>query len=214
VWGKVGLVSLNKIWGNRLYLGEDKDVSASLVYSRTPTFINAIGSSVQWRMKIVKGTEKDVGNDEYTCKVVHSDGARKIEYLFYQNGVIFKLGSEYFKYHYDMTKYHTFKSHIKGDRLYFYIGRTVVFRSVLPASAVQEVSFGHYGRETYDTESRWGFVKYFHGSDDDPGFDIMREGWWLKTGEVWEPVTLYRKTGWTFTPEYHVPYFEVVNLLS
>ena len=86
-------------------------------------------------------------------------------------------------------------------------------RESLPVSAVQEVSFGHFGRDKYDTESRWGFVKYFHGSDDDPGFDIMREGWWLKTSEVWEPDNIYRKTDWTFTPEYHVPYFDVVNLL-
>ncbi len=45
-----------------------------------------------------------------------------------------------------------------------------------------------------------------------PGEDILREGWWIKSGDDWEVDTLYRKKGWTFSPEYHVPYFEVVVL--
>jgi len=211
-WAKTGTVSTEKIWGNRLHLAEVADSANSVVYSRTPTFVNAVGSSVKWRLKIEKGTQKDAGNDEYVVKVVHSDGTRKVEYLFYQNGIIFKLGDEYHKYHYDTRKYKTYKSYIQGDRLYFFIGRTVVFRHELETTGGREVSFGHYGRDDHEGESRWGFLKYFHGADEDPGFDILREGWWLKAGEIWEPDTLYRKKGWTFLPEYHVPYFNVVYL--
>lgn len=212
VWTKTGSVSTEKIRGKRLHLAEVADILSSVVYLRVPSFINNIGSSVKWRLKIEKGTAKDAGEDEFTARVVHSDGARRVEYFLYQNGIIFKIGDEYKKYHLDITKYRTFRSFIKDNRLNFDIGRTNVLREILPESAVQEVSFGHYGRDNYDSESRWGFVKYYHGGEEDPGYDILREGWWLLTGEIWEPSTLYRKSGWTFLPEYHVPYFDVVYL--
>lgn len=211
-WTKTGSVSTIKISGNRLHLGEVADSANSVVYSRTPVFTNVVGSTVEFRLKIEKGTEKDAGSDEYVARVVHCDGVRKVEYLFYQNGIIFKLGSEHHKYHYDMTRYKTYRSYLRGNRLYFYIGRALAFRKELTTSGSQEVSFAHYGRDDYDTESRWGWVKYYQGKDAAPGEDILREGWWLKAGEIWDPDTLYRKTGWTFTPEYHVPYFDVIYL--
>ena len=211
-WAKAGNLSTIKVIGKRLRLAEVADSANSVVYSRVPTFVNAVGSSVKWRLKIEEGTEKDAGNDEYIARVVHSDGARRAEYFFYQNGIIFKIGAEFHKYHLDTRRYRTYRSFIRGDRLYFDIGRTTVARYVLPVSAVQEVSFGHYGRDDKDTQSRWGFLKYYHGADEDPGFDVLREGWWIKAGEEWEPDTLYRKTGWTFTPGYRLPFFDVVYL--
>lgn len=211
-WVKTGTVSTEKIAGNRLFLNEAADSANSVKYSRTPTFTNAIGSSVKFRFKIDKGTEKDAGNDQFTCKVTHCDGIRKAEFLFYQNGIILKLGSEYFKYHYDMTRLKSFKSFIRADRLYFYIARSLAFRKELSTSGAQEVSFEHHGRDDYETQSDWGFVRYFQGIDEAPGEDVVREGWWILAGETWEPDNLYRKKGWTFTPEYHVPYFNVVYL--
>jgi hypothetical protein len=211
-WSKTGGVSTVKILGNRLHLAEVADSASYVVYSRTPTFSNTTGSTVEFRLKVEKGTEKDAGNDQYTVRVVHCDGTRKVEYLFYQNGIIFKFGDEYQKYHYTMTKYHTYRSFIKGNRLYFYIGRSLVFRKELSTSGSQEVSFAHYGRADYDTESRWGWVKYYQGADEAPGEDILREAWDIKAGETWEVDNLYRKTGWTFSPEYGVPYFDVVYL--
>lgn len=211
-WGKTGSLAGIKIYGKRLWLSAPVDDLNYVEYSRTPAFSNAVGSSVEFRLKIEEGTEKDAGNDQYVARVVHSDGARRIEYLFFQNGIIFKNGSNYEKYHFDTRRYKTYRSYIKGNRLYFYIGRSLALRTVLEASAVQEVSFGHYGRANYPGESRWGWVKYYQGKDVAPGEDILREGWWISAGDEWEVETLYRKTGWTFTPEYHVPYFYIVVL--
>lgn len=42
--------------------------------------------------------------------------------------------------------------------------------------------------------------------------DIYRECWQFKAGKTWDYDNLYRKEGWLFTPEYHVPYFDVVYL--
>lgn len=42
--------------------------------------------------------------------------------------------------------------------------------------------------------------------------DKYRESWQFKAGRTWSYDDLYRKTGWLFTPEYHVPYFDVVYL--
>ena len=61
-------------------------------------------------------------------------------------------------------------------------------------------------------ESRWSYIKYYHGADEDPGFEVLREGFWFPADETWEPDPLYRKTGWFFTPEYHVPFFEIAYL--
>lgn len=212
VWTKTGSVTTEKIRGDRLNLAEPSTGALNVTYSRVPFFNNVLGSTVEFRLKIEEGTEKESGDDQYTARVVHSDGARRVEYLFFQNGIIFNTGSEYEKYHYDTTRYRTYRSFIRGSRLYFYIGRTLAYRKVLAASAVQIVRFGHYGRSGFDTESRWGWVKYYQGKDEAPGEDILREGWWIKAGKEWEVDTLYRKTGWTFTPEYHVPYFNVVYL--
>ena len=212
LWVKTGSVSGINIYGKRLWLSELAGSANKVVYSRTPVFSNPVGNTVEFSLKIVEGTEKDAGNDEYVARVVHSDGTRRVEYLFFQNGIIFKNGTDYVKYHFDTRQYKTYRSFIRGSRLYFYIGRSLVYRAELAASVVQEVSFGHYGRDNYPGESRWGWVKYFQGKDIAPGEDILREGWWIKSGDDWEVDTLYRKKGWTFSPEYHVPYFEVVVL--
>ena len=212
IWTKTGSISTEKIWGDMLHLAETTLLTDSVVYSRVPVFDNSIGSSVKWRLKIEKGPDKDSGTDNYLARVVHCDGTRKAEYLFYQNGFILKLGNEYFKYHLGVRKYRTYKSHIRQNRLYFFIGRTLVFRKELATSGSQEVSFGHFGRSGHETESRWGFVRYFQGADEDPGFDVLREGWWLKAGEEWEPEVLYRNKGWSFLPGYYEPYFSVIYL--
>ena len=44
------------------------------------------------------------------------------------------------------------------------------------------------------------------------GVDKYRECWQYKSGKTWEYDNLYRKTGWLFFPDYHVPYFEVLYL--
>lgn len=46
----------------------------------------------------------------------------------------------------------------------------------------------------------------------DANGDKYRENWQFKAGKTWSYENLYRKTGWLFSPEYHVPYFEVVYL--
>jgi len=211
-WATTNSVSTIKISGNRLHLAEVADSANYVVYTRTPAFDNAVGSTVEFRVKIEEGTEKDVGNVGYTVRVVHCDGVRKVEYLLYQNGIIFKFGTEHEKYHLNTRIYRTYRSYIRGNRLYFYIGQTLAFRKDLVTSGSQEVSFAHYGRADYPTESRWGWVKYYQGKDEAPGEDIFREGWWIEAGKTWEIDNLYRKTGWTFTPEYHVPFFDVVYL--
>lgn len=42
--------------------------------------------------------------------------------------------------------------------------------------------------------------------------DKYRENWQYKAGKTWEYDNLYRKTGWLFTPEFWVPYFNVIYL--
>ena len=143
---------------------------------------------------------------------MNADDVRRVEYLFYINGFMVVIGNQIFKYHLDMRRYRTFRSFIQGDRLYLYHGRTLLVRKELNSVGDQTVSFGHYGSNSYETETRWSYLKYYHGGDEDPGFDVLKESWWIPAGEIWEPDTLYRKTGWTFFPEYHVPYFNVVYL--
>lgn len=46
----------------------------------------------------------------------------------------------------------------------------------------------------------------------DQNGDKYRENWQFKAGRVWEYDNLYRKTGWLLSPDYRVPYFEVVYL--
>jgi len=212
VWAKVGGVTTEAIQGSRLQLANPSDVLSSVVYSRTPEFFNGLGSSVQFRLAIKGGTEKDAGTDQYVVKVVHGDGTRKAEFLFYTNGVLLKLGDEYTKYHYDTSSFHTYTSFIQKNRLYFYVAKSLAFRKELSTSGDQEVSFGHYGRAGHDTESWWSFLRYFSGRDAAPGEDVVREGFWFPNTGSWEPDMLVRKTGWSFTPSYSVPYFEVIYL--
>ena len=42
--------------------------------------------------------------------------------------------------------------------------------------------------------------------------DVYRESWQFKAGKTWPYDGLYRKEGWLFTPQYHVPYFDVIYL--
>jgi len=211
-WSKAGSVNEIYIYGNRLYLKEDADSANQVEYTRTPDFDNAVGSSVQFRLKIDKGTEKDSGNDEYVFRVVHADGTYKAEYRFYQNGIILKLGDIYHKFHYDTTKLHTYTSYIRGRRLYFFVARTLAFRQEIDTAGGQQVLFGHYGRDDYPGESALSFLKYFQGRDVAPGEDVIREGWLFKAGEQWEVDELYRKRGWSFLPSYTTPYFDVQYL--
>lgn len=79
-------------------------------------------------------------------------------------------------------------------------------------------TFGTAGRDYFHLTILW----YLDGYDAkvdidrllvaDANGDIYRECWQFKAGRVWEYDNLYRKEGWLFTPEYHVPYFEVVYL--
>jgi len=46
----------------------------------------------------------------------------------------------------------------------------------------------------------------------DQNGDKYRESWQFRAGRTWDYDALYRKTGWLFVPEYHVPYFDVVYL--
>ena len=211
-WNKTGDLSTIFVDKRKLFLEELADSANQVEYDRTPVFDNALGSSVRFRMKIEKGTEKDSGNDEYGFRVVHSDGTKKVEYLFYQNGIILKLGDVYHKYHYDTTKWHTYTSYIRGDRVYFYVARTLAFRHDGLPSGGQEVLFGAYGRDDYPTEAVVSYFKYYQGADEAPGEDIVREGWLFKAGEEWEVDTLYRKRGWSFSPSYTTTYFDVVYL--
>lgn len=211
-WSKSGDLSDIFSYRSRLHLIENADSANSVEYSRTPSFDNAMGSCVKFRMKIKEGTEKDSGNDNYIARVVHSDGTKKVEYLFYQNGIILKLGDVYKKYHYETTNWHTYTSYIRGDRVYLYVARTLAFRHDNLPSGGQEVLFGHYGREDYDGESQWSYLRYYHGADEAPGEVIAKEGWLFKAGEEWEPDTLYRKEGWSFEPSYTTTYFDVVYL--
>lgn len=211
-WGKTGNVSTIFIDGGRLYLKEVADSANQVEYTRTPVFDNPLGSSVKFRLKVFKGTEKDSGNDKYTYRVVHSDGTKKVEYLFYQNGIILKLGDVYHKYHYETTKWHTYTSYIRGDRVYLYVARTLAFRYDNLPSGGQEVLFGHYGRDDYPTETSLAYLKYYQGADESPGEDVAREGWLFSAGKSWEVDELYRKQGWSFTPSYTTTYFDVVYL--
>ncbi len=208
-WSKEGSFEEIDSKYSKLFIEASEGYTNTGGYSRTPTFNNSLGSSAKWRLKIVSGADKDAGNDKWTTKVTHSDGEHKVEFLFYTNGIILKLGSEYYKYHYSTDKYRRYKSYILGDRLYFYINQNLAFRKLLTTAGGQEVKFEHQGLEEYETESRWGYVKYYDGKDEMPDEYIAKESWFIKTGEIYEPANLYRKRGWTFYPEYELPYFEV-----
>ena len=211
-WVKTGGLSTIYVDKRKLFLEEVADSANQVEYDRTPSFSNPLGSSVKFRLKIEEGTEKDSGNDEYTFRVVHSDGTKRVEYLFYQNGIIIKIGDQYHKYHYDTTVWHTYTSYIRGDRVYFYVSKTLAFRYDNLPSGAQEVLFGHYGRDDYPGKSVLSYLKYYQGADESPGEDIVREGWLFKAGEVWEVDNLYRKRGWTFAPSYTSVYFDVIYL--
>lgn len=83
--------------------------------------------------------------------------------------------------------------------------------------AVSE-TFGTAGRKYFHLTILW----YLDGYDakinidrllvSDVNGDIYRECWQFKAGKTWEYDNLYRKEGWLFTPQYHVPYFEVAYL--
>jgi len=211
-WVKTGDLSTIYVDKRKLFLEDVADSPNQVEYLRTPSFNNALGSSVKFRMKIEEGTEKDSGNDQYVARIVHGDGTKEVSYLFYQNGIILKLGDTYIKYHYDTTSWHTYTSYIRGDRVYFYVAKTLAFRHDNLPSGGQEVLFGHYGRDDYPGKSVLSYLKYYQGADESPGEDIVREGWLFKAGKEWEVDTLYRKRGWTFSPSYNTTYFDVLYL--
>lgn len=212
-WSRVGSVSTEKIIGSRLFLEEEEGCTDAISYVRTPSFDNAVGSSVKFRMKLPSGTEKDSGDDNYTARVIHGDANHQVEYLLFQNGIILKDGDTYTKYHYNLRDVHTYTSYLRASRLYFYVARSLAFRKDLSGGGGQKVAFGHSGREDNETKTIWSYVNYFQGKDAAPGEDIVREGWWINSGDSWEPQELYRKQGWYFSHGYSVPYFDVVYLV-
>ena len=79
-------------------------------------------------------------------------------------------------------------------------------------------SFGVSGRKYYHLTVLFQMDNYDAIVDLDhflittAGVDKYRENWQFKAGRTWAYDNLYRKTGWLFSPEFWVPYFEVVYL--
>lgn len=79
-------------------------------------------------------------------------------------------------------------------------------------------TFGTAGRKYFHLTILWYLDGYDAKVDldrllvSDVNGDIYRECWQFKAGKTWSYDNLYRKEGWLFTPEFHVPYFEVVYL--
>lgn len=211
-WTKTGDLEKIKVVGKRLHLEDTKESGNWVKWLRTPTFINEVGSSVKIRLKVNKGTHKDLGVGEYSAFLKHGDGTYEVEVYFYANGIRFVVNGANYPYHYDTSKITNYRTTIKGDIARFYIGAKVIFRKSLSGSGSQEVSFGAYSRDSEDLDVWVSYLRYCHGGSTVEGEDVLREGFWFKAGKEWEVENLYRKTGYYFLPAYREPYFQVVFL--
>jgi hypothetical protein len=79
-------------------------------------------------------------------------------------------------------------------------------------------SFGVSGRKYFHLTIIWyldgydALVDFDHLLITTNGVDKYRENWQFKAGKVWVYDNLYRKSGWLFSPDIAVPYFEVLYL--
>ena len=80
------------------------------------------------------------------------------------------------------------------------------------------IPMGTAGRKYYHLTLNWYMDNYDATVDLDHllitsnAVDKYRECWQFKSGKVWEYDNLYRKTGWLFSPDFVVPYFQVLYL--
>jgi hypothetical protein len=211
-WSKTGSFTTIKSIGKRLHLLEEVGSENEVKWTRTPTFINSVGSTVYARLRVDQGYEKQAGEDAWAFKIIHSDGTYRIDLLFYTNGFALKIGDIYHVYHEDMTKLKTIRSFIIDNMVHIYLGTKEVYREELSGSGAAEVSFGAQGLEEYPTEVWLAELAYFSGEKSALEDEVYRQGFWILAGEEWVVDNLYRKTGWTFVPDYAVPYFDLVYL--
>lgn len=82
-------------------------------------------------------------------------------------------------------------------------------------AAVSE-TFGTAGRQYFHLTVIWSLDSYDANIEmdrlliTDADGDVYRESWQYNAGKTWQYDDLYRKVGWLWTPEFHVPYFEIV----
>jgi len=65
-WSKAGGIASEKSWGSILRLRADEDSKKFVRYSRTPSFVNSLGSTVKFRLKIEVAPAKDVWIEDHT----------------------------------------------------------------------------------------------------------------------------------------------------